>query len=143
MGVQGLVQKGLQTVDDSRGADLPQGGRSYQERQWELIHFLECRKYLARGSLGIYCQTQHGVVRGGAGHKDDRDGGENPRIFRITFLAKTGTRPCPVEGCSGQVATRTAIRVHFWHWHVQDTVVILYEGNIPHLRCSLCDILVP
>ena len=30
-----------------------------------------------------------------------------------------------------------------WNWHVQDTVVILEEGNLPHQQCPLCDILLP
>ena len=34
------------------------------------------------------------------------------------------------------------MRVHFWHWHVRDIVVILEDGNIPHPRCRLCDMLV-
>ena len=34
------------------------------------------------------------------------------------------------------------MRVHFWHRHVRDTVVILEEGNLPHPRCPLCDMLV-
>ena len=35
------------------------------------------------------------------------------------------------------------MRVHFWNWNVRDTVVILEEGNLPHSRCPLCDMLVP
>ena len=35
------------------------------------------------------------------------------------------------------------MRVHLWHRHVRDTVVILEKGNFPHPRCSLCDIMVP
>ena len=35
------------------------------------------------------------------------------------------------------------MRVHFWHRHVRDNVVILDEGNLPHRRCPLCDMLVP
>ena len=35
------------------------------------------------------------------------------------------------------------MRVHFLHWHVLDTVVILEEGNSPHPQCARCDILVP
>ena len=33
--------------------------------------------------------------------------------------------------------------VHFWHRHVRNTVVILVEGNLLHLRFLLCEILVP
>ena len=35
------------------------------------------------------------------------------------------------------------MRVHFLHWHVRDTVVILEEGNPPHPQCPQCDMLVP
>ena len=33
--------------------------------------------------------------------------------------------------------------VHFVHRHVQDTVVMLEEGNFPHPWCPRCDIQVP
>ena len=35
------------------------------------------------------------------------------------------------------------MRVHFVHGHVQDTVVMLEEGNFPHSRCARCDMQVP
>ena len=35
-----------------------------------------------------------------------------------------------------------SMRVHFCHRNIRDTVVIMYEGNLPHPRCPLCDILV-
>ena len=35
------------------------------------------------------------------------------------------------------------MRVHFLHRNVQDNVVILEEGNLPHPRCPQCDMLVP
>ena len=43
----------------------------------------------------------------------------------MTFLTRAGTRNVPVEGCSSQAVTWTAIRVKFLHMHVWDTVVIL------------------
>ena len=36
--------------------------------------------------------------------------------------------------------TRAAMRLHFVHWHVHDTVVILEEGNLPLPRCPRCDL---
>ena len=33
--------------------------------------------------------------------------------------------------------------MHFLHRHVLDTVVIMEEGNLPHPRCTWCNILVP
>ena len=88
-------------------------------------------------SLAIHCKNQHGVARGGAGQKDNEgDGNEvnDPRTFRMMIPEKAGPRPCPFEGCSVQAATWTSMWMHFWHRHVQDTVVILEEGNIPHQR---------
>ena len=35
------------------------------------------------------------------------------------------------------------MRMHFCNQHVRDIVIILEEGNLPHPRCSLCDMLVP
>ena len=34
------------------------------------------------------------------------------------------------------------LRVHFVHRHVQDTIVVLEEGNHPLLCCPKCDIFV-
>ena len=61
----------------------------------------------------------------------------------MTFLEKISLHSCLVEGYLGQVATRTAMQVHFLYWHVLDTVVILEEGNLPHPQCAQCDMLVP
>ena len=74
------------------------------------------------------------MARGGAGKKNDEgDGSNKPRTFRMTFLEKAGPMPCTVEGCSGQAATWTSMRVHFWHRDVRYTMVILEEGNPLHL----------
>ena len=70
------------------------------------------------------------------------DGGDDPRTYRMVFPVRAGPRHCPVEGYSVQLSTRTAMRVHFRHQHVRDTVVILEEGNLPHPRFPLCDMLV-
>ena len=61
----------------------------------------------------------------------------------MSFPAKGGPKQCPVAGCPGELATRTAMRVHFVHRHVQDTVVMLEEGNLPHPRCPWCNLQVP
>ena len=36
--------------------------------------------------------------------------------------------------------TRAALRVHFVHRHVHDTVVLLEEGNLPLPWCPRCDL---
>ena len=64
-------------------------------------------------------------------------------MYRLAFLTKGGPHRCPVEGCPGWEGMRTATRIHFCNRHVQEIVVILEEGNFPHLRCSQCDMLVP
>ena len=98
---------------------------------------------MVRGSLSKHCQTYNNVAKGGLGKEGYGEGrGDDTRMYRMTLPAKTGPRPCPVEGCSGRSATQTAMRVHFWHWHVQYTVVILEEGNLTHPQCPLYNILV-
>ena len=47
-----------------------------------------------------------------------------------------------MKGYSGRALTRMAMKVHFWNQHVRYTVMILEEGNLPHPRFPLCDILV-
>ena len=44
----------------------------------------------------------------------------------------------PGGGMPGVSETRAAMRVHFVHRHVHDTVVILEEGNLPLPRCPRC-----
>ena len=119
-------------------------GRSYKERQPERGICLECRKEMAKGSLVAHLQTQHGGAKVRLGQEVNKEsGGDKPRNYRTEFNTKAGLRPCPVEGCSDRALTRTKMRVHFWYRHVRDTMVILEEGNFPHPRCPLCDIMVP
>ena len=61
----------------------------------------------------------------------------------MAFLNAGGPRKFPVEGCLGRAATRMVIRVHFFHRHFQDTVIILEEGNLPYPRCPRYQIMVP
>ena len=94
----------------------------------------ECRKELARGSLVTHRQTQHGMAKA-EGYKEA--GGYKPRNYRMEFPAKSGPRPCPFKGCSVQVSTWTAMKVHFWNRHTRDTVVIL-EEEPPPTQGELC-----
>ena len=92
----------------------------------------------------MHCQTQQGVAKGGLGSEGGEvDGGDEPRTYILTFPAKSGHRPCPVEGCSGRASTLTAMRVHFCHRYFGENVLILDEGNLSHPLRPLCDILVP
>ena len=100
-----------------------------KERQWERVLCSECGKDLEKGSLVAHRQTQQGVANWGLGQEGDEEGGgDDIRTSRIVFPTNAVPRPCPVEGWA---ATRKSMRVHFWHRHVWDTVVILEEGNLP------------
>ena len=66
--------------------------------------------------------------------------GRVPQEYRVSFPEKGGPRTCPMERCPGKM---TAMRVHFVHRHVLDTVVMMEEGNFPHPRCAKCNMQVP
>ena len=87
--------------------------------------------------------NQHGRVAEIQQQCSTLSAGTGPQTFRMTFPEKGGPWNCPVAGCPGRVATRTAIQVHFLHQHVLDAMVILDEGNFPHQRCTRCDMLFP
>ena len=98
-------------------------GRSFKERQHEWVICPECRKELTKGSLVTHRLTQHSVAKGGPEPEgEEAYGGNDPRTYRLAFLAKAGPRPCPAEGCSGQASMRTGMRVKLWNRHVRDTV---------------------
>ena len=103
----------------------------------------ECGEQLAVGSLSSHMMTRHGKAAGRRRQCNTPEEGRVPQEYRMSFTPKGGPRTCPVEGCPGKMATRTAMRVHFVHWHVLDTVVMLEEGNYPHPRCAKCDMQVP
>ena len=46
-------------------------------------------------------------------------------------------------GVSEGASNKDGDVVHFVHRHIQDTVVILEEGNLPHPRCTRCNLQVP
>ena len=61
-------------------------------------------------------------------------------MYKMNFPAKGGRQQCLVEGCPGVSSTREAMRVHFVHRHVHDTMVILEEGNLSLPRCPRCEL---
>ena len=105
----------------------------------------ECGKELEKWSLVTHFQTQNGLAKGGLGSEGDKadGGGDKQRTYRMVFTTREVPRPCPVEGLSGRASTQASMRVHFWHWHIRDTGVILEEGDIPYPRRPLCGMLVP
>ena len=87
--------------------------------------------------------TEHGRVAETRRQWSTLAARDGPWTFRMTFLAKGGLRNCPVEGCPGQVETRTEMLVHFLYRNVLNTVVILEGGKFPHPWCAQFDMLVP
>ena len=74
---------------------------------------------------------------------DNHARGKGPPGVPDVLSGKGAPRRCPMEGCPGNLVTRSAMRLHFLHRHVLDTVVMLEEGNSPHPRCARCDMQVP
>ena len=85
------------------------------------------RESLGEGVTGyILPNTSCLGKRGVLGQEGEGEGrGDKSRTYRMTFLTEAGPRHYPVEGCSGRVATQTDMRVHFWHQHVWESLVIL------------------
>ena len=99
---------------------------------------------MTAGLLAIHWQTQNGVEAGGRNQWDTPlppDG--EPQTYLMLFPSAVGPRECPAEEYRGRAMTRTAMIVNFLHIHVQETVIILEEGNLSHPWCPQCDILVP
>ena len=67
----------------------------------------------------------------------------DPQTYWMLLSTAAELRKFLVEGCRGRSEMRMAIRVHFFHRHVRDTVVILEEGKLTHPRQPRCDIMVP
>ena len=109
-------------------------GPKYREQLKGRVSCRECREMMAAGSLAIHQMTQHGRVAETRRIWRTPSAGSGPRTFRMTFLSKGGPLSYPAEGCPGQVATRTAMRVHLLHRHVLNMVDILEEGKPPHPR---------
>ena len=129
-------------TQEAYGRRLTGEGKSYTERQREWMECAECGEQLAVGSMSSHIMTRHGKAEGQRRQwKPQKETGA--QIYRMSLPTKGGPQQCPVEGCPGTLETRTAMRVHFVHRHVQDTAVMLEEGNPPHLRCARCDMQVP
>ena len=87
--------------------------------------------------LEMHRQTQHGVSRGY--QKDTSTSPEEPNTYHISFPRAAGLIVCTVEGCQGWASTQMGIWLHFVHYYMQDTLVILEEGNFTSSALpSLC-----
>ena len=127
----------INRTEEAYGWRVTGMGRSYAERQRERVELGECGEVLAVGSMLSHLMTRQGKAAARRQRwTPQADGG--PRTYKMSFPSKGGPRRCPVTGCPGGLATRTAMRVHFVHRHVHNTVVMLEEGNLP--RCPRCDL---
>ena len=118
-------------------------GPTYRERQKGQVACGKCREMLLVGSLSSHLMTQHKRAEGRRRQWNTLTAGFGPHMYQMSFPAKGGPRKCPVVGCPGRVATRTAMRVHFVHRNFLDTMLMLEEGNLPHPWYARCDMLVP
>ena len=65
---------------------------------------------MAKGTLVMHNQTQHGLAKWGLGTEgNEASRGNEPRTYRMAFPVKVIPRPCPVKGCSGWASTCTAM----------------------------------
>ena len=126
-------------TEEAYGWKLTGVGKSYVERQRERVACRECGEALAVGSMSSHLMTRHGKAAA-RWQLWTPQAGRGPRTYKMSFPAKEGPRRCPVEVCLGFLTTSTAMRVHFVHQHVQDTVVMLEEGNLPLPQFFRCDL---
>ena len=131
------VGTGNRTTDGYRRR-LTGDGNSFRERQRERVACGECGAEIASGSLSSHLMTRHGKAAPRRHLWAPQTTG-GPRTYKMNF-PKGSRRKCPMEGCPGVSETRAVMRVHFVHWHVHNTVVILEEGNLPLPRCPRCDL---
>ena len=129
-------------TQEAYGRRLTGEGKSYVERQCERVECAECGEQLTVGSMSSHLMTRHGKAAGRRRQWTTQTEA-GAQVYRMSFPTKGGPRRCPVEGCPGKLVTRMAMRVHFVHRHVFNTVVMLEEGNSPHPRCARCDMQVP
>ena len=100
-------------------------GPTYRERLKGQISCSKYKEMLAAGSLSSHMMTKHGRGVEIRLQWNTPAAGTGPQTYRMTFLEKGGPRNYPVVGCLGRMATRTAMRVHFVHWHALDTMIVL------------------
>ena len=109
-------------------------GPSYRDLQKGQKQCRECGEDMAARSVAGHMNTQHWQMVEEIWSWTTSATGEEPWTYHMEFQAKGGPQSCPVEVFLGRAATRTAMRVHFLHRNVRDTVVFLEEVNLPHPR---------
>ena len=84
-------------------------GPLYWERQQGWIQCKEGEEEMVLRSLAGLMQTQHGRASEGRRCWEAVAPGEELWKYRMAILTARGPRNCPVEGCPGQAAMKTAM----------------------------------
>ena len=85
---------------------------------------------LAEGLLAAHWQTHHGISHSIAWEAPLPAA---PSMYCVSFQRESPTAPCLVKGCQGHARIQKNFQIHFLNRHAHDKVVILDEGNRPHL----------
>ena len=64
------------------------------------------------------------------------------QTYRVSFPKSLLWLRCLVERCLGGALNRTNLLVHFLHFHMRETIVVLKEGNRTYPRYPQCDMFV-
>ena len=118
------------------------GWSTHQERLCMLVNCLGCDADLVAGSLATHNQVQHRVGQGDLCKTLCHPPPGEPWTYRMSFPPKAYDMTCPVEGCTGRSLNHTDFRLCFVHCHVQDTIVVLEEVNLPLPQCPQYDMFV-
>ena len=86
---------------------------------------------MALESLPAHLHIHNGKEMGGRRHWETTAPDGEPHTYKMDFPTVGAPRNFPGEGFRGRAAMQTAMRVHFFHRHVRDTVIILEEGKPP------------
>ena len=66
-----------------------------------------------------------------------------PRLYRVSFSKAAWFIGSPVESWTGRRNNLTYLHIHFVHRHVQDTILILEEYNLPQHHFLVWNMIVP
>ena len=110
---------------------MRRAGPYYWERQRVWVHCMACGEEMAVELLVVLLQMHQGNVEGGRKNWKTTAPSEEPCTYRMAFPTAGGPWNCTIKGFLGRASPRMAMRDHLFHWHVQDTVIILEEGNPP------------
>ena len=118
-------------------------GPTYRERHKGRVQCGECRG--EDGGRVFGGSQDDSAWESGRGATDLEKLGHGGRAADLSNGLSTQGSPAelPVGGMHGPSGNEDGNSGSFLNRHVLDTMVILEEGNLPHPRCTQCNILVP